>query len=682
MKRFLLTLILLTSTLTSTYGQRYVENINRGWSFNYGWDLVGLRDRYDDVNLPHTWNQDALSGKKEYFRGTGNYTREINIPSEWKGTKQIYLRFAGVGQCAEVYVNGHRVGEHKGGYTAFSFDITSFVNYDDVNTLWVRASNAQRPDVMPLAGNFNMYGGIYRDVELIATPKAHISNSDYASSGVRITATSASRTKATLSISTKLAGEVGSSVDLRYIVRDGKGTTIDSLQRSAKIGVDGTALSQLALTINSPRLWDGTKDPHLYSLDVIAFSEQKGKNSTVQYDSIRQDFGIRSFEVNSDNEFILNGEKYPIRGVVRYSDLPLYGSAIHTDDNIKDIELLKEMGATAVRLPSMAMDQEFIEMCDREGIIVWSELPFTGPGAYREIGYTNSEEFKENGEEQLIELLRQQYNNPSVIFIGLFNEISQRGDDPLFFIKTLCSTVKEEGGGRLTVGASNQDGEINFITDLIGFNLYLGWSEGEPSDMEGWARSVRAQWPRLKVGLSEYGAGGSIYQHDNTPSRPEMNGKWHPEEWQTKFHFEYLRAIEELSPFWGTFACSLADWGVAHNKGGDRAGVSDLGLVTFDRATKKDAFYLYKANWNKEESFVYIASQRDRVRTDSLQNFTIFSPTDSVTLVINDIEFEKRGSEGASTFIFTDCPLKPGRNRIIARNEEGIESESFVNCEL
>lgn len=678
MKRLLLTLSLAIATISSSYSQRIVENINRDWSFNYGWDLVGLREKYDDINLPHTWNQDALSGKKEYYRGSGNYTRQLNIPSNWKGTKKIYLRFGGVGQSAEVYINGKRVGEHKGGYTAFGFDITSYLNYGGANTLWVRASNAQRPDMMPLAGNYNMYGGIYRDVELIVTPKAHISNSNYATNGIRVTTISASESKATLNISAKVEGDVGSTIDLNFIVRDGEGVKIDSLQKSAKIGVDGTALSQIALTINSPRLWNGTKDPHLYSIEVIAKGEQKSKNSATEYDNIREHFGIRTFEVNSDNEFILNGEKYPIRGVVRYSDLPLYGNATHYDDNLRDIALLKEMGATAVRLPSMAQSQEFIEMCDREGIIVWSDLPFTGPGAYREVGYNSSEEFKENGEEQLKELLHQQYNNPSVIFVGLFDEISQRGDDPLFFIKALNDIVSEEGGGRLSTGASNQDGEINFVTDLIGFNLYLGWSEGDPSDMAGWAKSVRAQWPRLKVALSEYGAGGSIYQHDNAPSRPEVGGKWHPEEWQTKLHYEYLRTIENASPFWGTFACSLADWGAAYSKSGDRAGVSDLGLVTFDRATKKDAFYLYKANWNSDESFVYIASRRDRQRTSPKQDIMVISPSDSVTLVINGIELEKRASEGAHTFIFKECLLNTGTNHIVARNEEGYEDEIVI----
>ncbi len=673
MKRYFIIFALLLTSILDSSAQRIVEKLTTGWQFNYGYEFIDRTSPSQSVTIPHTWNLDALSGKSDYYRGMGSYIRELNIPQEWRGTKQVYVRFGGVSQTTEVYMNGRRVGSHNGGYSAFGFDITPYLNFSGVNTLWVRASNAPNLEVMPLAGSFNKYGGIYRDVELIATPNSHISHTEYATSGVKITPSSISASKASVEISATINGIVGSSSDIYFYLIDNDGVKIDSVKKSSRIGAEGSSKVVWNTTIDSPELWQGRENPYLYSVDVIAsssLSSRKGKE--MARDSIRESFGLRTFSVNSNNRFILNGKEYPVRGVTLYSESVARGNAIGYEDMERDIRLIKDMGATAVRVMHGAADSRFLDMCDREGLLVWSEIPFVGPGEYRDTGYNGSTEFRENGVSQLSEMLAQQYNHPSVVFIGLFSEISQRGDDPLAYVRLLNSIVREESGGRLSVGASNQDGEINFVTDLIGFNMYLGWREGQPIDFNGWADGLRSQWSKLKVGLSEYGAGGSIYQHESAPLRPDYKGVWHPEEWQTYLHRIYLKRIMSSNQFWGTFVSSLSDWGVAHYNRGDRSGVSDMGLTTIDRGTLKDSYYLYKANWNREEPMVYIASRRNREGRQALENIDVFSNSDSVSLVVNDSTYTKIGSDGAGVFSFQGCELKQGKNIIKAITQENL----------
>ncbi len=664
MNRFIrVFVILLLSSVTGLYAQRTTININKGWNFTSGWEFNNTPSRDGMINIPHTWNLDALSGKADYHRGLGNYLYQLEVDPMWKDSGEVYVRFKGVNQSAEVYVNGRRVGSHQGGYTAFGFMITPYLNFTGRNTLWVRVNNARDLNVMPLTGNFNIYGGIYRDVELIVTPKVHISHTQYATSGVKVTPLVVTKSKATVSISAKFEGSSGNNVDIRYRLKDGSGMVIDTLQKNMKFGIQGELEHQWEAKINSPRLWNGTIDPYQYSVEVEAISDSNGKTHR---DIVVEDFGLRYFSVNSDNEFMLNGEVYPIRGVTRVEDVAMLGSAIYSEQHKTDLSLMLEMGVNAIRLAYYPQSREFIEMCDREGIIVWTEIPFVGGGRFRDAGYNSSEEFQLNGQKQLQELIAQNYNSPSLIFLGLFNEIDQRSDDPLGYIKLLNSIVKQELPSLLTVGASNQDGQINFITDLIGFNLTFGWNSAEASDIVPWAEGVRREWPRLKVAVSEYGAGASIYQHEVDPQRPVVDSYWHPEEYQTALHEKYYRSMAGKGYFWGTYINSMFDWGAAHLKCGTRAGISDLGLVTFDRAVKKDAFFFYKANWNKSKPFVYITSRRYTHRKDTLQNIKVFSTADSVTLYVNNSEVSTLGNDGFGTFNFNDCVLKEGVNEIRA----------------
>ena len=671
MKYRILGLILLLGA-SSASAQRTVVNLDRNWQFHPAWEVRKSAEG-EAINLPHTFNLDALAGIPSYFRGMVSYLRPLDVPKEWQNTRRVYLRFAGANQTAEVYVNSKHVGTHKGGYTAFCFDITPWLTFGGSNSVWVRLTNALDLGVMPLVGDFNMYGGLYRTVELIAVPRMHIAPTDYGSSGVYVSTPRVSETAASVTVRAVVNGTAGTMGDVRFYIRDAAGKAIDSVTNRVKIGAEGTETAMAMFNLDNPHLWQSTTDPYLYRADVLVHSLDRTKAKfTVDMDSVSTHFGLRWFEVDAQNQFTLNGKPFRIKGVARHQDWAMRGNALYRENHQRDVELMLEMGANAVRLAHYPQDPYFLDLCDRAGILVWSEIPFVGPGGYRDKGYNDTEEFRENGKQQLVEMIRQLYNHPSIFAWGLFNELTQRGDDPLAYLKQLNELVKSEDPYRMTVGASNQDGALNFVTDLIGFNMYLGWYGGTPSDIGTWGAGVRRDFPKLKVGLSEYGAGASIYQHADSLVRPVPDSYWHPEGWQAYFHEQYWRTIASKNYFWGTFVWAMFDFGAAHRTEGDRKGINDKGLVTFDRRVCKDAFYFYKANWNPSEPFVYLAGRRFEVRPNRPQTFTVYSTCSHVQLVVNGEPLAQLASDGYGTFVWKNCKLRPGVNRIEAHSAEGL----------
>lgn len=670
MKKIILLLLLLTSV--SAFGQRTVVSLDRDWQFTPAWQFPKSAPS-EAINLPHTYNLDALSGIPNYFRGMVGYLRSFDVPKEWQASRRVYLRFGAANQTAEVYVNSKHVGTHKGGYTAFCFDVTPWLTFGSSNTVWVRLSNALDLEVMPLVGDFNIYGGLYRSVELVAVPKLHISPTDYGSSGIYVATPRVSETEASITVRAVVAGPSGVVGDVRFYIRDADGTILDSVTNRVKIGPEGSQTAMAMFNINNPHLWQSTHDPYLYQAHVLVHSVDKSKKAfTVDVDSVSTQFGLRWFEVDAQNQFLLNGKPFRIQGVARHQDFALRGNALYRENHQQDIALMQDMGVNAVRLAHYPQDPYFLTLCDQAGILVWSEIPFVGPGGYRDKGYNDTEAFRENGEQQLIEMIRQLYNHPSIFAWGIFNELTQRGDDPLAYLRQLNELAKAEDPSRLTVGASNQDGALNFVTDLIGFNMYLGWYGGMPADIAGWGAGVRRDFPKLKVSLSEYGAGASIYQHADSLARPVPESYWHPEEWQAYFHEQYWKTIASKNYFWGSFVWAMFDFGAAHRTEGDRKGINDKGLVTFDRRVCKDAYYFYKANWNPSDPFVHLTARRYEVRSNLVQNFTVYSNCSHVQLVVNDQPLAQLASDGYGTFVWKGCQLKKGRNKIEARSGEGL----------
>jgi beta-galactosidase len=628
--------------------------LNDNWSFRFVHQVQKNSPRR--VDLPHTWNaQDALSGKQDYYRGMGVYEKFMTIPDEWKG-KRLFLRFEGVNTVAHVFVNDAYTGEHRGGYGAFVFEITDAVRYGADNKLTVKVSNALDLDVMPLVGDFNFYGGIYRDVHLLITEKACISPLDYASPGVYLIRKNVTKEQADIEAKIILSSSVnGKPVELRLKILDGD---VPILERTQTVNLplsDYTPVS-IHFSIGKPRLWNGRKDPFMYRAEITLLDDGQVIDRSVQ------PLGLSFYHVDAEKGFFLNGEHLKLQGVCRHQDRAEVGNALRPEHHREDLQLMLEMGVNAIRLSHYPQATCFYDLLDEAGILSWSEIPFVGPGGYADRGFVNSPSFKENGKVQLVELIRQHFNHPSIFFWGLFNELKTYGDNPVEYVTELNSLAHREDPTRLTTSASFlEDGnDLNNITDLIAWNKYYGWYGGRPEQLGLWADAVHEAFPNYKTGISEYGAGASIYHQQDSLKPADASGWWHPENQQTFYHMESWKAIAGREFIWGSFLWNMFDFGAAHRTEGDRPGINDKGIVTFDRKVKKDAFYFYKANWNKDDPFVYIADRRLTIRKDGVTAVRVFSNLPEAELFVDGKSLGRKKAGPFATFLWDDVRLKEG----------------------
>lgn len=637
----------------AAHAQRTVRLLNDNWTFRFSHQVE--KGMEQPVSLPHTWNaQDALAGKPDYKRGIGNYERTLYIDPAWRG-KRLFLRFEGVNSVADVFINGKHVGEHRGGYSAFIYEITDRVDYGKNNTLLVRVSNAERLDVMPLVGDFNFYGGIYRDVTLLMTDRACISPLDYASPGVYLTQHKVSRKSAEVTASVCISNRSSlSRAALRIEVKDGNRTVC---RTGRQVDLNTETRVDLPLSISKPRLWNGREDPFIYRAEVTLWDGER------LLDKVVQPLGLRYYEVDPDKGFFLNGRHLYLQGVCRHQDRPEIGNALHPSHHAEDLRIMLDMGVNAVRLAHYQQAEEMYRLTDEAGIITWAEIPFVGPGGYKDKGFVDSPAFRENGKEQLRELIRQNYNHPSICFWGIFNELTEVGDNPVSYIRELNELAHAEDSTRLTTSASNQQGGLNFVTDCIAWNRYDGWYGGDPHALARFLDQMHDRHPQLRIAISEYGAGASIYHQQDSLKQPEPAGYWHPENWQTYYHMENWRILHERPFVWGSFVWNMFDFGAAHRHEGDRPGINDKGLVTFDRKIKKDAYYFYKANWNPSP-MLHLAGKRCIRRMASHQDFIAFSNAGKVELFVNGKSMGEAIPDNYATVRWQNIPLQLGENHI------------------
>ena len=337
-----------------------------------------------------------------------------------------------------------------------------------------------------------------------------------------------------------------------------------------------------------------------------------------------------------------------------------------------------EMGVNATRLAHYQQAEEMYDLMDEKGIITWAEIPFVGPGGYLDKGFVNSEAFRANGKNQLIELIRQNYNHPSICFWGMFNELKEQGDNPIPFIQELNSLAHQEDPTRLTTAASNQEGNMNHISDLICWNRYDGWYGNSPEELARFLDKKHKDYPDLRIGVSEYGAGASIYHQTDTLVRPQPISFWHPENWQTYYHIANWKIIHERPYVWGSFVWNMFDFGAAHRHEGDRLGVNDKGLVTFDRKVKKDAFYFYKANWNPER-MIHIAGKRCHTTHADYRNLLVFANCGEVELVVNGKSLGMKRPDQYAIVEWKNIPLQKGKNHFVVKSRiKPVLSDEFV----
>ncbi|QPH40933.1 glycoside hydrolase family 2 protein [Pedobacter endophyticus] len=628
--------------------------LNSKWQFYFAYNFEQNIQK-ENVDVPHTWNAaEVLKGVADYNRTAAVYENTIDVKPEWKN-KRLFLYFEGVNSVANILLNHKFLGDHIGGYTGFCLEITDDVKPGE-NSITVQVSNAYRLDVIPLHGDFNVYGGIHRPVSLIVTGNDCISPLDYGSSGVYITQKKVSHQSAEVEVASKLSIKNTVGLSLKTTIYDQKNKIISS-KVSGIENADTKEIKQ-SFELDKPHLWQGRSDPYLYTVEISLLKDKK------VIDQVVQPLGLRYFNVDPDKGFFLNGKYFDLYGVGRHEDVSGKGSALQNSDHDRDMELIKELGATAVRLTHYPQNRHFYDLCDQNGIVVWSEIPFVGPGGYSGTGYVKNGNLEDNARTMLTELIRQNYNHPAICFWGIFNELKLDYDDPQPFIRELNALAKKEDPGRLTTLASNLGTrEFSDLTDLMGWNQYFGWYDGYFDEVGAWADKVHGELPQKSIAVSEYGAGASPFKHMEVLEKPSPKGRFHPEEWQTAFHEQHWAAFKKRPFIWGKFIWVLADFGSSIRTEGDKNAINDKGLVTYDRGIKKDAFYFYKANWNPEP-MLYIAEKRNIERSRSLTHVKVFSTANSAKLWVNGVFISEEKANDLHIIQWDNLKLSDGINHI------------------
>ena len=583
------------------------------------WQFTGPDGKVTAVDLPHTWNNiDGQDGGNDYKRCTCLYQTSFAKPAFDADSQQVWLQFEGVNASAAVTLNGTEIICHDGGYSTFRADVTALLA--DENTLTVAVDNSKNDRVYPQKADFTFYGGIYRDVSLLVVHKDHIALNYLGSCGVRITPT-----------------VKGSSADIRVQTRvEGEGEveiTICDAAGNAVLNGNGT---DTTLTLQHPRLWDGVRDPYLYSCTVRLV-----KNG-VAVDEVTQRFGVRSFSVDPKQGFFLNGRAYPLHGVSRHQDRKGLGNAITREMHDEDMQLIKEMGANTVRLAHYQHDQYFYDLCDEAGMVVWAEIPYISE---------HMPNGRANTISQMQELIEQNYNHACIVCWGVSNEITistKDKHDMLDNHRVLNDLCHKMDDTRLTTLACyamcGPFNPVAHITDLVSWNLYLGWYVPGLFLNDLWMDFFHLCYPNRPLGFSEYGAEGMPNLHSEHPRRGD-----HTEEYQALYHEYMLRCFERHPWLWSTHVWNMFDFAADARDQGGEPGMNHKGLVTFDRKTKKDSFYLYKAWWS-EDPFVHICSKRFAERTRSEIEVKVYSNRKSVALFVNGEKLAEQNGEHVFTF--------------------------------
>lgn len=587
---------------------REIYSLNNGWKFFYMEE--NSSDNAREITLPHTWNEKAFAGSISYRQTSANYQRTLFIPSEWNG-KRLFLRFHGVQSVADVFINGRHIGDHRGGYTAFTFEITDKVSYGYNNALFVAVSNAYRSDVLPTSVEENVYGGIYRDVELIVTEKTTVSPLYYGTDGILVHQTDVTKERVSGRVELALLGrkDTQHNVTVDFVAPDG----YVSLSKSVKAKIDGHLIS-VPFTIENVELWS-LSAPRMYTVRVKIGTEE-----------VEVKTGFRRIEVTPEKKFTINGRRVRVRGVLLGHDRMQQGNALTKRNIESDLELIREMGANAVRSVTGPHSQHLYNECDRLGVIAWIDFPFARAPFLSDIPYYSTPHFEENGLQQMHEIVLQNINHPSVAMWGVFSMLRGNSKAQMNYIRKLNTATKKLDASRPTVAMSNQDGDINFITDLIVWKQAVGWESGETSDLDIWQGALRTNWSHLRQAICygessnkvRFGSDNDVYNAVAASAQ------------QQSFHEGYFRLVDE-NLFWGVWLNSMFDMGSARYQ----HGVRNSGVVAGDHKSRKNLFYLYKSQWNPRKPTLHITDKHRDIRTEERQVLTVYSSLGLPTVTVN-----------------------------------------------
>lgn len=565
------------------------------------WRFTGPDGKTVPVQLPHTWNaHDGQDGGNDYWRGSCTYRTSFSCPDFDPASQQVWLQFDGVNASAEVLLNGKPVCKHDGGYSTFRAQVTDLLAEENVLTVLV--DNSINDRVYPQKADFTFYGGIYRDVSLLIVSKDHIALDHFGGPGVRVT---------------PVVRELQAKVKVDTLVEGSGEVAVSLLDASGRLVAQGSG-ANASLELEHPHLWDGVRDPYLYTCLV-----QLQKNGQT-VDEVKIPVGIRTFSVDAKKGFFLNGRPYPLHGVSRHQDRKGLGNAITPEMHEEDMALIQEIGANTIRLAHYQHDQYFYDLCDRCGMIVWAEIPYISE---------HLPHGRENTIQQMKELITQNYNHPSIVCWGVSNEITISTKDKADMLdnhRELNELCHKMDSSRLTTLACyamcGPFNPVAHITDLVSWNLYLGWYVPGLFLNDLWMDFFHLIYPKRPLGFSEYGAEGMPNLHSAHPRRGD-----HTEEYQAKYHEYMLKCFARHKWLWSTHVWNMFDFAADARDQGGEPGMNHKGLVTFDRKIKKDSFYLYKAWWS-EENFVHICSKRFTDRTEKEIEVKVYSNQNTVAL--------------------------------------------------
>ncbi len=611
-------------------------NLDAGWRFHYGSVAGADQSGFDDgswskVDVPHTWNgTDGQDGGNNYARGEGWYRRHYTAPAGYAG-RRLYLQFDGASLVTEVWINGRHVGRHEGGFARFRFDVTDALKPGADNVIAVRVDNALNPDVAPLNCDFSVFGGMYRGVGLWVTDPLSIDPLDHAGPGIYLRQKALTDEAATVEVTTLVRNSSATTrrVAVRTLVADASGAPVAAASgEDVTITAGSSARVVSTVKIPEPHRWNGKADPYLYKASAEVIDADTGTVTDV----VTEPLGLRTLALDPANGVILNGKRHPMHGVNRHQDRPDKGWAVSTAEETADFDLMDEMGVNALRTAHYQQSQTVYDQADKRGFLVWTEIPLVEH-------ITLGDAFTANVEQQIREMIRQNYNHPSVVFWGIGNE--QQVDDPPTnaVLDRLAELVVAEDPTRFSAYAHAQvhiNGGLDKHARAAGYNRYFGWYYGSTEQLGPFLDNVRRTYPNRPLALSEYGAGASVKHHDAGTTAPTAAGTWHPEEYQANFHERYWAQITARPYLWGTFVWNMFDFAADMRAAGDAAGRNDKGLVTYDRKTRKDAFFFYKAVWT-DNPFVHITSKRWTDRTAGASTVKVYSTLPDVSLTINGV---------------------------------------------
>lgn len=660
MKRLLTIILLLvcTTLMAAEPPQRSYYSLNEDWRFSF---VSSAQTNVSSVTLPHTWND----GVGECVLSTAKYYRQLKLPRTLRG-KRLFLRFGGVSNEANVFINGRYVGEHRGAHTAFTFEITDKVRLGEINNITVLVSNTPDTDILPISSDFDSYGGIYRDVELIVTNRNIISPTFYSSSGVLVEQHEVSEERASGVVKVYLSpmDEGAHLVTVRFVAEDG----YEVCRYSAKAGkADVQQAVELPFSIDYPELWS-PESRRMYRVEVLV------GNVDNPSDVVVVNTGFRSVSINDDNRLCINGEAVDIRGVNLAHDRLSRGVVSSAEEMRSDLCDIEAMGANALRSVVGPHPEELYQMCDRSGMLVWVDTPFVRNSAlFSDVCYYPTESFKSNATQQLKEIIYQNYNHPSVVMWGLFSLVSKQGDDVIPFINTLNDLAHSIDRSRLTVGCSNTDGDINFITDLIVLRQNVGWQQGSYDDIRVWSRQLKEnkRFRKLRSGVC-YGEEGCADHIVDEVQRIERGAWFRPERTSCAMHESYSALIAEAGIFWGVWLDNMYDYASMYRP----EGMCYSGMICFDHATRKDAYYLYRALWNREKPTIYISDRRWTSRCGELHSIKVYSSAEHPMLIVEGDSIELRE---VSPSVYRADSVRIGERTLIrAVDASGLYRDSLL----